>query len=128
MLEKFNNNLTQHIPKLKKEIDTLREKIKTLPKTKIDKILDFKDEIKEKKREIKRLEKEKKEYLLDNSKYIFDYFESKKQISTGEQVQNVKVLNSFFKIKSTNKESTNPDKILNGEIDSFLEQSLYQIK
>ena len=52
----------------------------------------------------------KKEYLLDNSKYIFDYFESKKQISTGEQVQNVKILNSFFKIKSTNKESTNPDK------------------
>jgi hypothetical protein len=110
MLDKFDYNITEHIPKLKKEIEQLREKIKTLPKSKIEKILDYKDDIKEKKRKIKELEKEKKLYLLDNSRYIFDYFESKKQISNGEQLQNVKVLNSFFKIKSTKNDNVNPDK------------------
>jgi hypothetical protein len=37
--------------------------------------------------------------LLDNSKYIFEYFENKKNISTGVATQQVNILNSFFKIK-----------------------------
>ena len=34
----------------------------------------------------------------------------------------------LVKDNRTNHESPNPDKVLNGEIDDFLEQSLYQIK
>ena len=77
----------------------LKKEKKKYSKEEIDKILDIQDNIKKKKKEIKALENEKNLYLLDNSKYIFDYFESKKQISSGDQVQNVKVLNSFFKVK-----------------------------
>jgi hypothetical protein len=110
MLDKFKSNKIDHVPKLKKEIISIKELIKKLPKSKIDKILDLKDKIKENKSTIKMLQNEEKEYLLDNSRYIFDYFESKKQISTGEQGQNVTVLNSFFKVKSTKSESVNTDK------------------
>lgn len=102
MLDRFHEQETFKIPTLKKEIKKWKKKKDNCKPEKIDKILDIEDKIKELKKEIKMLEHEKKEYLLNNSKYIFDYFESKKQISSGDQVKNVKVLNSFFKIKSTN--------------------------
>jgi hypothetical protein len=61
-----------------------------------DKILDLKDTIKTTKNK-------KKEYLLDNSKYIFEYFENKKNISTGVKTQTStnksNAINKFFKIK-----------------------------
>lgn len=102
MLDRFHEHETFKIPTLKKEIKKWKKKKENCKPERVDKILDMEDKIKELKREIKTLEVEKKEYLLNNSKYIFDYFESKKQISSGDQMQNVKVLNSFFKIKSTN--------------------------
>jgi len=109
MLNKFNDNEHKTIPKLKKEIITLEQEKSNYQHSQIDKILDIDDKIKDLKQEIKLLKKEKKQYLLDNSKYIFDYFESKKQISSGDQNQNVKVLNSFFKVKSINSERENPN-------------------
>ena len=46
---------------------------------------------------------EKKKYLLENSKYIFDYFENKKDISSDSLKP--KLLDSFFNInKETNKQ------------------------
>ena len=54
---------------------------------------------------------------------------SKSEIGWGHQIRSY-VLQPYRLVKDnrTSFESTNPDKILNGEIDSFLEQSLYQIK
>ena len=54
---------------------------------------------------------------------------SKSEIGWGYQIRSY-VLQPYQLVKDnrTNFESTNPDKILNGEIDEFLEQSLYQIK
>jgi hypothetical protein len=43
---------------------------------------------------------------LENSKYIFDYFEQKKDISSGNNKQNTNVLNQFFKIKTTGNSKT----------------------
>ena len=53
---------------------------------------------------------------------------SKSDIGWGHQIRSY-VLQPYRLVKDnrTNFESTNPDKILNGEIDSFLEQSLYKI-
>ena len=102
MLDRFHEHETFNIPNLRKEIKRWKKKKEGCKPERIDKLLDIGDKIKELKKEIKMMEEEKKQYLLDNSKYIFDYFESKKQISSGDQVKNVKVLNSFFKIKSTN--------------------------
>jgi hypothetical protein len=55
---------------------------------------------------------EKKKYLLENAKYIFDYFENKKDISSDSLKP--KLLDSFFNInKETNKQKlkTNNDSI-----------------
>ncbi len=54
---------------------------------------------------------------------------SKSEIGWGHQIRSY-VLQPYQLVKDnrTNHESTSPDKVLNGEIDEFLEKSLYQIK
>ncbi len=54
---------------------------------------------------------------------------TKSDIGWGHQIRSY-VLQPYRLVKDnrTNFESTNPDKILDGEIDEFLEQSLYQLK
>ena len=54
---------------------------------------------------------------------------SKSEIGWGHQIRSY-VLQPYQLVKDnrTNYESTSPDKVLDGEIDEFLEQSLYQIK
>jgi len=54
---------------------------------------------------------------------------SKSEIGWGHQIRSY-VLQPYRLVKDnrTNFESTSPDKILDGDIDQFLEQSLYQIK
>jgi peptide chain release factor 2 len=53
---------------------------------------------------------------------------SKSEIGWGHQIRSY-VLQPYRLIKDnrTNHESTSPDKVLDGEIDEFLEKSLYQI-
>ncbi len=65
----------------------------------------------------------KKEKETENSET------SKSEIGWGHQIRSY-VLQPYRLIKDnrTNFESTNPEKVLDGEIDEFLEQSLYQIK
>ena len=66
-------------------------------------MLDIKDNIASLKEIIKETKLKKKDYFLDNSKFIFEYFENKKNISTGTNTQTVtnksKLVNNFFKIK-----------------------------
>ena len=54
---------------------------------------------------------------------------SKSEIGWGHQIRSY-VLQPYRLVKDnrTNYENTNPDKVLDGEIDNFLEQSLYQTK
>ena len=54
---------------------------------------------------------------------------TKSEIGWGHQIRSY-VLQPYRLVKDnrTNYENTNPDKVLDGEIDDFLEQSLYQIK
>ena len=54
---------------------------------------------------------------------------SKSEIGWGHQIRSY-VLQPYRLVKDnrTNFESTSPDKVLDGDIDAFLEKSLYQIK
>ena len=105
-INEFNKDEQDNIPKLKKEKQEIEEKLlknddeQTMT---IEEILDYKDRINEINQEIKNIKIKKKEYFLDNSKYIFDYFENKKNISNGEVVSKPKnkILDAFFKIDNS---------------------------
>ena len=108
MLNLFYYNETEKIHKLQNKKGKLLEKLSKLNNTRIDEVLDIKDEINELSKQIKNLKTQRKKYYLDNSKYIFDFYEKKKEISsstTMEKPQNA-ALNSFFKIKAVNSESS----------------------
>jgi hypothetical protein len=100
-LNEFSKNENDKIPNLKIEKKELELKMANSCLT-VEQKLDITDRIKEITSKIKELNNKKKEYFLDNSKFIFDYFENKKNISLGtssELSNKNKLLNNFFKIK-----------------------------
>jgi hypothetical protein len=112
-VNEFNKDKFDNIPNLKLERENLRLKLEQhneeyqLNKTcllNIEEIMEYKDRIAEINDNIKSLKNKKMEYFLDNSKYIFDYFENKKNISSCVDSLNNNnnkntLLNAFFKIK-----------------------------
>jgi len=109
-LNDFVKDEQDKIPKLKKErqnIKIILEKNKIYQDLSLEQILDYQDRIQEINSAIFSLKSKKKDYFLDNSKYIFDYFENKKDISNGNNNNNNnnKVLECFFKIN--NNDSSN---------------------
>ena len=118
MLNYFNNNEEVVIPSLEAEKSNLINEIKNLSKLDVDKYMELKDKINDIKIKVKQLKSEKKKYFIDNSNYIFKYFEEKKSISNGDNSQNMNVLNTFFKIKSNDKNTSNvnSDKYKNSRI------------
>ena len=103
LLEKFDKNESKIIPEYKEKINKLKHRLNT-EKLNVSDRLDIKDDIKDLKKKIVTLEKEKKNYFLNNSKYIFDYFENKKEISEG--TNKTTILNSFFKTKEEKVDKT----------------------
>lgn len=105
-VNEFNKDENDKIPKLKKEkmeIQKLLELNNVDNTLTIEQVMDYHDKIGEISNEIKSLKSKKIDYFLDNSKFIFDYFENKKDISTGNTVTNKnKMLESFFKINTDN--------------------------
>ena len=94
----FANDEIDKIPELKHQKSLLKQKL--LNKMSIEEKLDLEDKINEITEKIKYTNNKKKEYYLDNSKYIFDYFENKKNISTGNKITSKnKLVDSFFKIQ-----------------------------
>jgi hypothetical protein len=98
----FSNVTNIIIPNLlkeKKELTTIlndEEEIRNIP---IEKQLELKDRLNDVKNTLKTHKNNIKQYYLSNSKYIFDYFENKKEISKG--TNKTKILNSFFKINDS---------------------------
>jgi ribosomal protein L37AE/L43A len=105
MLNYFHEIETEVVPKLEIKKRDLKTRLAALSQQKqIDEYMNTRDEIRAVSKEIRELKSQRKNYLLDNSKYIFQYFEQKKDISNGTNPQ-VNILNSFFKIKATNETS-----------------------
>jgi hypothetical protein len=106
-LNEFSKDENDKIPELKIERQELKDKLNNVLLT-VDERLDCQDRILEITQSIKETKNKKKEYFLDNSKFIFDYFENKKNISAGT-TSNIsdknKILNSFFKIKQNDVEA-----------------------
>ena len=103
-LNTFSKEETDIIPELKLEKYNLKNNLHSCDDSlTIEQKMDIQDRIEEIKKEIIELKFRKREYFLDNSKFIFDYFENKKNISEGGAPVRVsdknKILNCFFKIK-----------------------------
>jgi len=109
MLDSFFETDTKTIPDLTKQKTSLAHYLNTLKENQIEERMDIQDKIRDIKKQIQELRYERKKYLLDNSKHIFEYFEEKKKISSGDNNQNTNVLNTFFKIKARTEESANPN-------------------
>ena len=108
MIDSFHENETIKIPQLQEEKQKLKDYIRSLTPQQVEEIIETKDKIKSIQKEINRLKIEKKQYFLNNSRYVFDYFEQKQQISTIEKPsQHDEVIHSFFKIKSKDNEGSN---------------------
>ena len=132
-INEFNIDDQDIIPKLEKERDELKQKMGKENLT-IEQLLDLQDEIREIDAKIRETKQKKKEYLLDNSKYVFEYFETKKQISVCD-VQKPKhaLINNFFKINekqgdadlTTKQSQTIVQKYLSNVDDTFLDVSAF---
>ena len=103
-LNEFSKDENDRIPSLKLERQKLKHQL--LEELTIEQQLEIEDKINEISEHIKEIKSRKKGYFLDNSKFIFDYFENKKNISDGNTVQvnsnKTKLVNTFFKIKPEN--------------------------
>jgi len=107
MLNKFDTIEREDIPKIDEEIQQVKQHIKLFAsQQKVENYLDSLDKMEQLKKQKRMLLNQRKKYFLENSKYIFNYFEHKKNISEGGGKQNISLLNQFFKIKGTTTEST----------------------
>ena len=68
----------------------------------IDECLEIRDRIKEINAAIKKHQQDYKNYYLNNSEYIFEYFETKKTITSGGSMK-TKSLNAFFNLPEAKK-------------------------
>jgi len=113
-LNEFFTDETDNIPNLKEEKQDLKSQLEKEQETlTIEQKMEIKDRMNEINESIKSLKNKKKEYFLDNSKYIFEYFENKKNISAGNASSNCqqnsknKCIEDFFKINNSNKNENN---------------------
>jgi hypothetical protein len=121
-ISEFNQDELNTIPALKQERDILKDKLETQKAMlTIEQRLDIEDRIADITKNINNLRLKKKDYFLDNSKFIFDYFENKKNISKNDLTSSSSsnslshytsanpqsknnLIHSFFKIKNENVE------------------------
>jgi hypothetical protein len=115
-VNEFNKDELDTMPKLKEERYSLKKQLELENNTlSIEQIMEIKDRIKEITETIKELKNKKINYYLDNSKYIFEYFQNKKNINNVEETNKVvtsknQLLFNIFKVKQ--EDNTN-DNILN---------------
>ena len=125
------------IPRIKEERYMLNKQLELENKLTIDQIMEIKDRIKDINETIKELKHKKNNYFLNNSKYIFEYFENKKNINNIEETNKVvtsknQILFNIFKIKQEkdknvdeNKNKNLVQKYLTNIDESFLDMNAF---
>jgi len=119
-LNDFSNDEHKVIPELKLEKQTLLAGLDN--ELNIETKLDIQDRITEINKTIRDLKMKKKKYHLNNSVLIFDYFENKKNISTGSAISQSKntIINTFFKIKEDDSQIQDDKMITNNLVQKYL--------
>ena len=128
ILNKFNEEQTIFLPNLFAKRYELVDLFNNIS-TSFDDKLDIKYKIQEIDNKIKEIKKNKKQYLLNNSGYIFEYFETKKNISDGSV--KTRLLDKFFNIKDDKesheleKSNTNVEKYMTNIDKNYLNINNY---
>jgi hypothetical protein len=117
LIDDFDKQEQVIIPKLLSEKKSIISKL-SKDDLSLDETLDLKDKLKDIKTKIKNIKNKKKEYYLDNSRYIFDYYENKKQIADGKNKRTV--LDSYFNVKTTNDADKDKDEIITNTVQKYL--------
>ena len=93
----FNLINSELLPSLVSKKNQIMKKLKN-PETIIDinEKIELQDSLYDIKEDISKNKKKIKDYYLNNSRFIFDYFENKKEITNG--TNKTTILNSFFKV------------------------------
>ena len=127
LTEEFENDLKIILPRLKNEKKIINTKLL------IDEQIDLQEQLNIITKKIKDIKSKKKQYYLQNSKYIFDYFENKKQITNC--TTQTKKINCFFNIKSHDNinninsiNNLNVQKYLNNVDEGFFDINNYIIQ
>ena len=127
------------IPNLKEERYNLNKQLELDTNLPIEQIMEIKDRLNEISEIIKELKNKKNNYYLDNSKYIFEYFENKKNITNLDDSNKLitsknQLLFNIFKVQqkvdetTISKENNNKNivqKYLTNIDDSFLDMNSY---
>jgi len=134
-INEFSKDENIRIPELVNKKTNIIKNLNSIEDNNVELKLELIDELNEIKSKIKELKKKKKEYFLDNSKYIFEYFENKKNISNEETANTInknKLLNNFFKINDSQQTKKKPEignnivqKYLSNIDDIFLDINSY---
>ena len=111
-LNEFTKDDFDTIPQLKEERYNLKIQLETDKTLPIDNIMEIKDRIKEINEIIKELKYKKNNYFLENSKYIFEYFENKKNINNIDETSKIvtsknQLLFNIFKVQQTTEKDKN---------------------
>jgi hypothetical protein len=113
-LNEFNKDDFDTIPKLKEERYSLKKQLEIENNLLIEQKMEIKDRIKEINETIKELKNKKTNYFLNNSKYIFEYFENKKNINNIDPDRDNKIITSknqlLFNIFKVKQEESDKDK------------------
>jgi hypothetical protein len=128
IMNEFSKDEQDVIPSLKEEREKLKKELLLKGDSlNIEQKLDIKDRLKEITDNIKEIKTKKNDYFLDNSNLIFDYFENKKNISTGSSSScsnsnntKSKIVSSFFKIKETIEDGDKEEKMNNNIVQKYL--------
>jgi len=123
------------IPALKEERYHLKEQLKNESSLPIEQVMEMKDRIKDINDTIKELKNKKNDYFLDNSKFIFEYFENKKNINNSEETNKHtsknQLLFNIFKVKQSTTDITTDQnknivqKYLSNIDESFLDMNAF---
>ena len=123
------------IPALKEERYHLKEQLKNEQSLQIEQVMEMKDRIKDINETIKELKNKKNDYFLDNSKFIFEYFENKKNINNSEETNKHtsknQLLFNIFKVKQSTTDITTDQnknivqKYLSNIDESFLDMNAF---
>jgi hypothetical protein len=132
LIEEFENDLKIVLPRLKNEKKLINTKLLNT-KLLIDEQINLQEHLNIISKKIKDIKSKKKQYYLQNSKYIFDYFENKKQITNC--TTKTKKIDCFFNIKSqdninniNNINNLNVQKYLNNVDEGFFDINNYIIQ